>query len=88
MLKSIALWNYGSDQIANAQKFKELGFEAFSFLGRLSAPEMVSMPAGPTLTLAMSRELWLRMIRDYVAHGIFRHALALNSDYRFTSSPR
>lgn len=35
MLKSIALWNYGSDQIANAQKFKELGFEAFSFLGRL-----------------------------------------------------
>lgn len=35
MLRSIALWNYGDDQIANAFRFKELGFEAFSFLGRL-----------------------------------------------------
>lgn len=35
MQKSIALWNYGDDQIANARAFKQLGFEAFSFLGRL-----------------------------------------------------
>lgn len=35
MIKSIALWNYGNDQITNALEFKKLGFEAFSFLGRL-----------------------------------------------------
>ena len=36
----------------------------------------------------MSRELWLNTIRDHVAHMNLRHVPALNSDYRFASSPR
>lgn len=34
MKKSIALWNYGRDQLANARLFHKAGFEALSFLGR------------------------------------------------------
>ena len=34
-----------------------------------------------------SRELWLGTTRDYVAHMISRHALALRSEYRFASIP-
>lgn len=34
MKKSIALWNYGENQVENARLFREAGFEAFSFLGR------------------------------------------------------
>ena len=35
MQKCIALWNYGDDQVSNAFALHALGFEAFSFLGRL-----------------------------------------------------